>query len=165
MARGEAVALRPRPPARGCTACRRRFSASPGQTRAILADVLAGLACVGIDPDSCGDVEIVLAEAINNVVEHAYGGNGGTVELELWLRDDGLHCEIGDWGIGMPDSALPLARLPALDAGFDRVPEGGFGWALIHRLTTDLSYARSKGRNCLRFRIPMLRGVQAATPG
>jgi anti-sigma regulatory factor (Ser/Thr protein kinase) len=32
-------------------------------------------------------------------------------------------------------------------------PEGGFGWAMVRRLTCDLSYESAGGRNRLRFAV------------
>lgn len=135
--------------------CLHRFSASPEQTRVVLAEVVQGLDSCGASPETRGNVEIVLAEAINNVVEHAYAGDGGLVELRVCKRDAWLECEIVDWGVCMPGMVVPRSRMPRLDRGFEHVPEGGFGWSLIRSLAVDLAYGRHDGHNLLQFRIPL----------
>jgi serine/threonine-protein kinase RsbW len=157
----DTVTFRPGGPHAGPGRILHRFSASPGDTRAVLAMVMADLAARGVIAESRGDVEIVLAEAINNIVEHAYSGNGGMVELCLCLTDEMLDCEILDWGVRMPGDAAPSPPLPRLDCGFDRFPEGGLGWSLIRSLTGGLSYRRSDGRNWLSFRMPLVTTSEA----
>jgi serine/threonine-protein kinase RsbW len=100
-------------------------------------------------------VELVLAEVLNNVAEHAYCGGPGEVEVALWPRPSGLACEVVDTGAAMPQGRTPSGRL-ASGAGLPLAdqPEGGFGWHLIRSLTCDLAYDRSDGRNRLRFVIP-----------
>jgi serine/threonine-protein kinase RsbW len=156
----DAVTIQPGGPPAGQGRFFQRFSASPGDTRAVLAEVMANLAARGVSDESRGDVEIVLAEAINNIVEHAYSGKGGMVELCLCVTDGMLDCEILDWGVCMPGDAAPSPPLPRLDCGLDRFPEGGFGWSLIRSLTGGLSYRRSDGRNRLSFRIPLVRSPE-----
>lgn len=97
-----------------------------------------------------GAAELVLAEALNNIVEHAYAGQSGQIELRLQPRAGGLTVTITDWGRPMPGGAPPPGNPPALSSGAD-LPEGGFGWHLIRRLTSGLDYQRSVNRNVLRF--------------
>jgi len=113
------------------------------------------LAAAGVSGDLALRVEIALAEALNNVAEHAYGGASGTIRLGLGrcpVRGDIL-CTIEDRGRPMPGGVLPEGRPPALDAGPEALPEGGFGWFLIRSLGRDIRYRRAGGVNRLRFRI------------
>ena len=99
-----------------------------------------------------GQAEIVLAEVLNNIVEHAYAQFPGETEV-LVAREDGALCfHITDCGLPYPGAAMPKGDLPALDALHD-MPEGGFGWYLIRRLTSGLTYRRDAGQNRLCFRI------------
>jgi serine/threonine-protein kinase RsbW len=96
--------------------------------------------------------ELVLAEVLNNVAEHAYGDAGGKVEVSLQHAADGLRCLIVDEGRAMPGGQLPVGRLPSgLDVVLADLPEGGFGWHLIRSLSTNLTYARVEGQNRLSF--------------
>lgn len=102
--------------------------------------------------DGRGTAEIVLAEALNNIVEHAYAHHAGDIEISLHLRPNELICRIIDTGQPMPDDQLPEGKL----AGFTpdgELPEGGFGWFLIRSLSQDLHYRREGGRNLLSFRL------------
>jgi serine/threonine-protein kinase RsbW len=101
-----------------------------------------------------GTAEIVLAEALNNIVEHAYSCYEGEIEISLQLRKDELVCKISDTGLPMPDGQLPSGKLPKLGQ-LDSLPEGGFGWHLIRSLSKDLDYHREDGRNFLTFRLDM----------
>ncbi|MGR3494841.1 ATP-binding protein [Citreimonas sp.] len=98
--------------------------------------------------------EIVLAEACANIVEHALPGRpGASFTLSAWVRGDRMFVRLCDRGRPMPGGRPPAAR-----AGLprpDRLPEGGFGWGLIHRLCHDVGFARRAGENRLDLVIPL----------
>lgn len=102
-----------------------------------------------LDDTDRGKAEIVLAEALNNIVEHAYADGTGEIELTICLNRRGLNCRIIDHGAPMPGGAMPGGVLTAPED----FPEGGFGWHLIRTLSEDLRYARVAGRNQLTFRL------------
>lgn len=102
--------------------------------------------------DDRGTAEIVLAEALNNIVEHAYARHTGVIEITLLLRQNALLFRIVDSGLPMPGERLPVGQLAPLDQ-LDDLPEGGFGWFLIRTLSHDLDYRRVDGRNLLSFRL------------
>jgi serine/threonine-protein kinase RsbW len=102
-----------------------------------------------LDDADRGKAEIVLAEALNNIVEHAYADGTGEIELTIRLNRRGLDCRIVDHGAPMPDETLPSGLLAAPET----LPEGGFGWFLIRALSEDLRYARVAGQNHLTFRL------------
>lgn len=105
--------------------------------------------------DHRGTAEIVLAEALNNIVEHAYACDQGEIELTLMLNGTGLVCRIIDSGVPMPGQVLPAGFLPAPPdaAAPETLAEGGFGWHLIRTLSLDLAYDRVGGQNLLSFRL------------
>ncbi len=129
------------------------FPADPEEVRVALGRVNDGLAALGTIPDAMGRVELVLAEVLNNIVEHAYAGMRGEIALQLAPGDMALSCRVADHGRPMPGGDLPPGRLP-LDAAAE-LPEGGFGWHLIRLLAQDLRYARTEGQNVLTFAIPL----------
>lgn len=109
-----------------------------------------------------GVVEIVLAEVLNNVVEHAYEDHGrGLIELDVREEGDTLVFQIFDDGKPMPDEEIPAGKAHDLSVARDHLPEGGFGWFLIRELTEGLSYTRTPGRNSLRFSMPTRRTPRA----
>lgn len=131
------------------------FQADPVAIRRSLSHVRACPPLSGLSADARGVIELVLAEALNNVAEHAYGGGGGPVELTLTSEPGGLRCLIVDAGRAMPDGRLPEGRLVARQGSvLQDLPEGGFGWHLIRSLCVDLSYRRIGDRNHLTFLMP-----------
>ncbi|MDJ0826581.1 MAG: ATP-binding protein [Rhodobacter sp.] len=147
------------PPAAECIG----LAATPLAVR----DALAGLAAAwrgrGIDPELWDVAEQVLAEALNNVVEHAQAGReDGAIRLETTLNGHGLVCEVLDDGAPMPGGTLPDGRPAELGTGLEDLPEGGFGWFMIRTLARRLSYHRDDGWNRLRFEVPHQTGDAVA---
>ncbi len=111
--------------------------------RACLSRIRADLMQWGYGADTCGTLEIVLAEALNNVVEHAHESDGiGVAHVALTRHTDKIEVEIRDHGIPLPDTRIPAAALPSIDVDICDLPEGGFGWFMIHSLATEVRYAR-----------------------
>jgi serine/threonine-protein kinase RsbW len=105
-----------------------------------------------LSEDDRGTAEIVLSEALNNIVEHAYAAHRGQIEVCVRVVRGALICTVIDQGLPMPGESLPEGRLPEV-RGVEDLPEGGFGWHLIRTLSSDLAYSRVNGRNELRFRL------------
>lgn len=127
----------------------------PADTMAVrdaLSQVLAAPLMARLTEGDRGTAEIVLAEVMNNIVEHAYRAGPG--EIHLTLRPDGgaLCCRIEDRGCPMPGETLPEGKAMPLGLMED-LPEGGFGWYLIRTLAHDLTYRHTGGRNLLTFRL------------
>lgn len=103
-----------------------------------------------------GDMNVVLAEALNNVVEHAHADReDGRIELTIFVRPCCIRCQIFDDGAPMPGLELPAGMLPTSDTDFEDLPEGGFGWFLIRNMTADLAYERREDGNRLQFHLPL----------
>lgn len=135
-------------------------TASEIAVRAVLADVITDLKVLGLTGEEYGTIELVLAEVMNNIVEHAYAGHSnGVIDLEIRPKPDGLHCKLIDDGHAMPDESAPSGTLSSIECEITDLPEGGFGWFLIRDLTRDLKYARENGKNILEFRFA-IRTVQ-----
>ena len=103
-----------------------------------------------------GDLMIVLGEVLNNIVEHALADDSsdGAIHLRLDFAVDAIAVETRDRGRALPEGALPQGEAPSIDVERMDLPEGGFGWYLIHSLAQDLDYDRSEGQNTLRFNVP-----------
>lgn len=134
-----------------------RFEATEMAVRDALAQVLAFLRNAGLDSDNSGKAEIVLAEALNNIVEHAYCNIGqGKVELQCTHHPARLDVTILDQGKPVPVHVFAKRRYPDTDSALPDLPEGGFGWLLIQTLAENLTYQRVGDTNCLRLTIPLL---------
>ena len=114
--------------------------------------------------DARARLELVLAEVLNNIVEHGISGSRDAaiaadvvedaprvVHLLVCAAGRRLRCVITDSGMLLPQDCLAPRNLPGCKP---ELPEGGFGWYLIQDLVTDLSYSRMAGRNYLTFTLP-----------
>ena len=124
----------------------------PMAVRAGLRSLFDTILLRGLTAEDRSAAEIVLAEALNNIVEHAYSNSHGDIDITLQLRKTELICTSVDTGKPMPDNTLPDGHLSPLGAVKD-LPEGGFGWHVIRTLSKDLHYQRQDGRNQLSFRL------------
>lgn len=127
----------------------------PGNAMAVrsaLETVLGQLSESGLSESDCGITELVLAEVLNNVVEHAYSaGDPGPIELYIRRTGSILACRITDHGHPMPSEQLPTVPHNDLSCEPQDLPEGGWGWLIIHELAEDVLYTRKGGRNFLEF--------------
>jgi len=131
------------------------LAADPDSVRDGLARILALPPLTGLSDDDRGTAEVVLAEVLNNIGEHAYAGGAGTVEVTLVPVMAGLDCLVVDQGVTMPGNQPPTGRLTVgPETPVPDLLEGGFGWHLIRVLTQDLAYARIDGCNRLSFTLP-----------
>ncbi len=91
---------------------------------------LTGLSRLRPLPDELlADLKLALTEACSNVVRHAYGEEGGSVEVRYELAADRLVIEVRDAGGGFePDEAESSNGLS----------EGGLGIAIIRSIADEL---------------------------
>ena len=130
--------------------------------REALTGVLKALQPLALEIEEMSTIELVLAEALNNIVEHAYPDvtRGGPIRIRGDKRIDGLHFRIEDAGKAMPDGKTPIGDMPTIDVMASDLPEGGFGWFLIRDLTDSLSYRRFGAQNRLTLEFWLNRAVQ-----
>lgn len=130
------------------------LAANPLAVRAALRVLFDNFPLNTLDDDTRGTVEIVLAEVLNNIVEHAYVDVSGEIALTIDQIGTSLQCCFRDSGRAMPEAKLPRGDLQPFDGCHD-APEGGFGWHLIRALATDLSYRREGESNVLQFQLDL----------
>lgn len=120
-----------------------------------LRQIIGALGPLELDKEEAGTVELVLAEALNNIVEHAHSAQhpDGCIEILCWHKVDGLHLQISDRGKEMSSHTPALGKRAPLDVSLDALPEGGFGWFLIHDLAKDILYQRVNSENRLSMRL------------
>jgi len=145
--------------AAGGVLSRTAFRATFDNVRLAIEKAMSTLEPLDLSVEDAGSIEIVLAEALNNVVEHAYPPEQlGDVKLVLRHGRAGLLIEIRDRGKPMPNGRTPDGEHPADAASKNSMPEGGYGWFLIKQLARDMVYDRENGENFLIFRIPLGEG-------
>ncbi|MGY6410940.1 MAG: ATP-binding protein [Alkalilacustris sp.] len=149
--RGERVSQGQDPSLRSTALLSLNFPAEPAAIRDALACAMAALDRLELGGECLGDVELVLAEVLNNVHRHAYGEQPGQIGLELYRRldEDVLVCTVTDSGCTMPGGRLPAGDAVAVDVRSEALPEGGFGWFLIRSHALALDYRREEDGNRL----------------
>ncbi|MCP3970870.1 MAG: ATP-binding protein [Rhodobacteraceae bacterium] len=145
---------RDKPPAMDEPLIRVEVDACAIAVRGVLADIRSQWRVGAVDPDLCRTGELVLAEVLNNVVEHAQAGRmDGVIRLQIAAGPGQLTCLVQDDGCPMPEGKLPAGRMARIGKDIDSLPEGGFGWNMIRTLTRDLEYRRIDNWNHLSFAI------------
>ena len=116
------------------------------QVRGLLPDWLSG--------SECDAIELALAEALTNIVQHGFGsGPGQPVRLRVRERGGALEVDLWDQGRPIPKDRLALAD-PSTTFLFDPtnlagLPEGGMGLALIKAAFHEVRYGSRDGVNRL----------------
>lgn len=130
------------------------LSSEEEEVRDALGRLLVALGPLELDIEEAGTVELVIAEALNNIVEHAYAPDAsGPIWIKCKHRTDGLHLCIADEGEMMPNGQLPLGMAQDVDVDMMDLPDGGFGWFLIKDLAKDVRYHRIGEVNQLDLRL------------
>jgi serine/threonine-protein kinase RsbW len=100
----------------------------------VVRQALSGVAaCLGLDAIETNDLNTAVTEACNNVVEHAYGGAEGPLDVEVCARSDALAVVVRDRGLGM---TVPAGRTR------DEQSRGGMGLLVIDALSRRVEFAQ-----------------------
>lgn len=127
-----------------------KCSANPDAVRTALSVLRAQLAAMGLTADQLCDVEIATAEALNNIVEHAFVGlPAQDIAITASLTNTRLRLCLRDRGRPLPGDEIPPGTRPDADGPLDTLPEGGFGWFLIRDVSERVIYRRIGGENLL----------------
>lgn len=100
--------------------------------------------------EQVGQLELILVEAVTNVIEHAYEyktGNQIQVQVEC-TPDNSIKMTISDWGKSMPDSIQDKLKADKLSLPEpELLPESGWGMGLIQMLSDSFHYERNHEQN------------------
>ncbi|MEM7426039.1 MAG: ATP-binding protein [Pseudomonadota bacterium] len=95
-------------------------------------------------------IELCVAEALTNVVKHAYDRRETeTVRVSCALGPGKVVVEIRDNGRELPAEVLKRGALEPMTQVTGELPESGFGWHLILDQMDVVEYSREDGRNRL----------------
>lgn len=103
-----------------------------------------------ISKDKTIDIQIVLAEALNNVIEHGFSHDlTGNIDVRLEQYQKNVTLIIVDNGKPyLPPGAASNPLIAATKT--NDLPEGGFGWFLIQEITNSYDYVRRDQKNQLK---------------
>ena len=99
-------------------------------------------AALGFPPGETARIELAAVEAINNAIEHAYGGRAGSeVAIQARIEDACLWIEVRDQGIALrvpPEGVMP-----------DPWDEHSRGWPLLRACMDRVEYRSDEAGNLL----------------
>lgn len=121
-----------------------RFRADALAVRSALLRLEQGAVLAALDADSRATILLALAEAMNNIAEHAYAGRDGVAAVSLTRQGGAIVARVVDRGLPAP--AITCQPLPDPSD----LPEGGFGQPLIRGIARDVAQRRRSGCNILR---------------
>jgi len=127
------------------------FSPTAEGVRGYLTSARTKWDAAGWSRDLCDLAEQVLAEALNNIAEHAHAekGEDGETWVSTATSGQAVTITVRDNGLSMPGLKVPNPALPDIAGDVANLPEGGFGWYMIHALSKDVRYDRTDGWNVL----------------
>ncbi|HYB24524.1 MAG TPA: ATP-binding protein [Solirubrobacteraceae bacterium] len=117
------------------------------QDVAVVRALLLGLAeTLGLDALASDDLCTAVTEVCKNVVYHAYEGQEGPLELEIYTYAGAVEAVVRDHGIGIRPHV-----------GERTLPHTGIGLPIVHALTQRVAYANIEGGGTevrMRFALP-----------
>ncbi|MEL6585384.1 MAG: ATP-binding protein [Pseudomonadota bacterium] len=135
-----------------------RFASTDAAVQQELSRISALSAAGDLAEDRRDDMLIVLGEVLNNIVEHAFeGSDAGWIDCRISRCANRLCIMTRDEGRPLPPSLLTKGSLPDFGDSVDDLPEGGFGWFIIHSLVDDMLYERTGGQNLMSFTLALER--------
>ena len=99
-----------------------------------------------VDEKTIKEIELSLAEAINNIIKHAYKGRpDNSINISLDISDKKLKIILEDFGIPRENKGVPTLEFDPED--IDSLPEGGMGLFIIEQLMDGTKYERAGNKN------------------
>jgi serine/threonine-protein kinase RsbW len=101
----------------------------------VVQQALSGVAvALGLDALEVNDLNTAVTEACNNVVLHAYEGQEGPLEVEVYALAGALDVVVRDRGIGIRPHV-----------GERTQPHTGLGMPIVHALTQRVAFSKRDG--------------------
>lgn len=113
----------------------------------VVRQALTGVAgAIGLDAVETNDLNTAVTEACNNVVMHAYGGQEGPLEVDVYVLADAVAVVVGDRGVGIG---------PLQEAEDGDELRTGLGLPVIEALAREVEIAeREDGGTTVRMEFP-----------
>ena len=93
------------------------------------------------------ELETAVDEAVSNIIEHAYGGEGmGEISCTCTRLEDGIKITLEDTGIPFDPSSVPA---PNLGFQIRNRKNHGLGFYMIRQLVDDVQFVYSGNKNIL----------------
>lgn len=131
-----------------------RFTIASSPHSVAMVSAAVGAVCRTRRIPDAGLIELAIAEALNNIVEHAYEGRDDEmIEVTMRFEPDAVRFSIVDGGV-VKTAELARMMSDAAPPDFDvndrtTLPEGGMGLALIRSVMHEVDVTRGDNRNRL----------------
>jgi len=92
----------------------------------------------GLSHQETFELETAVDEAVSNIIEHAYGGEGiGEIKCHCCAEDDGITIILEDYGQPFNPSCIPT---PDIKAQLKNRKNHGLGYFLMCQLMDDIKF-------------------------
>lgn len=114
--------------------------------------IVAFAARAGADMDQIESVRLAVSESLSNVVQHAYPGSPGKIDITAWVVENELWILIADDGCGLHAGresdglGLGLALISQISDGFVVMERASGGTEVRMRFELDLAAEDSSSR-------------------
>ena len=125
----------------------RKFDPIKGRTSEII-DYIMSSKDIPADDDVRFKINLAVEEAVENVVDYAYGDGIGWLEADTHMDDQGIFLTIALKDAGTPFNPLDNAD-PDLTVSAEERQIGGLGIFLCKQLMDEISYRYEDGCNIL----------------
>jgi anti-sigma regulatory factor (Ser/Thr protein kinase) len=100
----------------------------------------------GLDDEQTFWILLAVEEAITNIIEHAYAGHGGEIDMRCWRADDNFCILLNDRGRSF---APETVRMPDLETPLETRSIGGLGLYFMRKLMDEVQFTFDEEGNHL----------------
>lgn len=101
----------------------------------------------GLNNQEIFELETAVDEAVSNIIEHSYGGEGlGEIKCQCMADENGCRVILEDFGQPFDPSCVPI---PDLKAQLKDRKNHGLGYFLMCQLMDDVKFDFNSDRNIL----------------
>ena len=90
-----------------------------------------------LDERTIYDLQLAVDEACTNVIQHAYAGRGGAMEVTVEPDEGGVRVTVRDWGEPFEFQKVPE---PNVATPLEQRELGGLGLFLMHQVMDDVLF-------------------------
>jgi serine/threonine-protein kinase RsbW len=88
-------------------------------------------------PAAIPNIVLAVDEMVTNIIEHGYQGLPGSIEIEVFTREDALIIQLRDQAPPFDPTSVPP---PDLSIPFDDRPPGGLGIYLTRKVMDEVEH-------------------------
>ncbi len=100
-----------------------------------------------VDEGDSHKIQLAVDEAVTNIIEHAYQGEGGEIGLRCWVADHHFYVLLQDRGRDFELGSVPQ---PTLTGSLAERKTGGLGLYFMHQLMDEVHFESQHGFNTLK---------------